>query len=1219
MRDTESESKRERERDWRGFSAFQGSRVTRLLGRRGDVGSPTGVGLCARGAALAAAEARAVKAEALFRRCSERLAALQHLGAAGASLEGDRGNDDEEAIEDEACDDEVDANAEDPELSLLDQDAGRKQRLLLQAEDNHQTMATLEAQAMARITKQEAARDIAERELSRLKVELELARSREEQFSSLQERYDQRLAALQERNAAMERERKEMQRLRTLQRKQEVRLQVLQDSIRKIKNDRERLQGTLDDEVQRRKDQENLVKKERSAARETIRNLTVRLRNLARSGGAPSSKTRNSLGPRDVKANTPERSSTIDSPDRHPAKQVAEGSGCRNVANSENAAAAAAAAGEMLWKELLDASEVRSLRHRQLAQVQADVEELSAQCLVIASNRERLLVEVELVAEEHPKSESDLGKDMVPKESGDGSDVAGALALLEQEAKVLADALEYKRAEVWMRQRDLAACPDRDVAEAARLLAADLGAGDAAARGLAWLAAEAAARREEAAAAREARAVTEAELAAATMALRESRQRAAQQEQSFDAARGEYESRIASVLGLCLPADGSRETPRREPLESSLREDALRLLTRRVEELEEELRRERREKQERGQRKVGHDLELIANCRRVESENVALRGQVQESTARAERAVERAAKREAQLLERISQLESQHQPAAGAPCAGSSAGAGASWDLALLEDVCQAVGSSDFLEDFRESLRADVEVLCRHKLQEHREWKRELEGRVEALRVELTTLCRELGEEEDAVPQDDHTSLLQVAKQLEVSSSSLKALKRERGRELLAAAAEIEDIFRRLHEASADPPVPSPEDPGSLRLQSIAEVQKRLEDLKSVRDERQLVVSSAMDRLQDLWDTLGLRIPDDLDVQELPLLEGPPCISDQRLAYIDVRSAHLSAWICDLEVEKTRWQAEFDEWSRSMARFALPATEVPPGLPLLRAVEALQSAAKQTEAEAGCFLRGEQAALVSFYDTSRLPNVAAAAEALGSAPTLAEALNELARHWERLGAQRQEHGRIAELVAARERLQADMRDFDAETSDPNRFKRRGYSGVVENKRRTEYQRQLRLLDSALGASTADWAQREGVPFCLDGVEYRGSELLPSEHTHMYAWTGRQLARHSQEEEDRRSRTAAAAAVASAASAAVPGATEGAGAVAGGAPTPRHARPHTASTNVADASPSASSATGPSAAQGSFRPGPRVRASTGGGVAAPTSRSSSRTLRRRSMG
>lgn len=86
-----------------------------------------------------------------------------------------------------------------------------------------------------------------------------------------------------------------------------------------------------------------------------------------------------------------------------------------------------------------------------------------------------------------------------------------------------------------------------------------------------------------------------------------------------------------------------------------------------------------------------------------------------------------------------------------------------------------------------------------------------------------------------------------------------------------------------------------------------------------------------------------------------------------------------------------------------------------------------------------------------------------------------------------------------------------MRVFDTQASTPNRFRQRGYSGVQENRTRADFQRRLRMLDTSLQESMAEWANREGVPLCKDGAEYRGAELLPANHTHMYAWTGKQMA------------------------------------------------------------------------------------------------------------
>merc|ERR1712232_661585 len=137
---------------------------------------------------------------------------------AAASLDGPPGHGN--SLLSEQC-----GEAEVNEMSRLEAEAQRKHRLLLKVEANHQAMALLEVQAQERIKQHEASKQIAERELSRVKSELESAQKQKERLAGLQERYDQRLAALKERNLALEKERKQSQRLQSLQKQQETRLQ----------------------------------------------------------------------------------------------------------------------------------------------------------------------------------------------------------------------------------------------------------------------------------------------------------------------------------------------------------------------------------------------------------------------------------------------------------------------------------------------------------------------------------------------------------------------------------------------------------------------------------------------------------------------------------------------------------------------------------------------------------------------------------------------------------------------------------------------------------------------------------------------------------------------------------------------------------------------------------------------------------------------------------
>jgi len=266
-----------------------------------------------------------------------------------------------------------------------------------------------------------------------------------------------------------------------------------------------------------------------------------------------------------------------------------------------------------------------------------------------------------------------------------------------------------------------------------------------------------------------------------------------------------------------------------------------------------------------------------------------------------------------------------------------------------------------------------------------------------------------------------------------------------------------------------------------------------------------------LEGLKGLWADLGLRVPEELEGQELAFVRGEVPVSDACLSYLDARQAGLTCLRSNLESKKAGLQEEVSAWKQRLAPFQLPLPEVPHGLPLTRCVEAFEALEADLERTAADFVCTERVALDEFGMSSLLPNVRELLDVLEPAEELTVELEVMAEFWQRLRMQRSEHRRISDLIAARETLEAEMRQFDVDASDPSRFKKRGYSGVQENKRRADYQRQLRMLDSSLSASMTDWAQREGIPFCLGGVEYRGSEILPTEHTHMYAWTSKQLA------------------------------------------------------------------------------------------------------------
>jgi hypothetical protein len=176
--------------------------------RRADTGSSSGftgstISL-ADAKELADTRAAAARAETLYQRCSERLAALQQaVQAAEVNVDNSLLMPEDAAINasdidtytlagysDIAGTDAVDASAEldgaDVDVTWLDQEARRKQNLLLQVEANHHAMAVLQAQSVDRIRQHEAARDIAERELARLQAELDAANYRADKYRTLQ-------------------------------------------------------------------------------------------------------------------------------------------------------------------------------------------------------------------------------------------------------------------------------------------------------------------------------------------------------------------------------------------------------------------------------------------------------------------------------------------------------------------------------------------------------------------------------------------------------------------------------------------------------------------------------------------------------------------------------------------------------------------------------------------------------------------------------------------------------------------------------------------------------------------------------------------------------------------------------------------------------------------------------------------------------------------------
>jgi len=335
-----------------------------------------------------------------------------------------------------------------------------------------------------------------------------------------------------------------------------------------------------------------------------------------------------------------------------------------------------------------------------------------------------------------------------------------------------------------------------------------------------------------------------------------------------------------------------------------------------------------------------------------------------------------------------------------------------------------------------------------------------------------------------------------------------EALRSTRKEELLQLTTRIVELHESLFERPAEVSH-TPEQAGALQEHTLASLRERLGDLEALEGERRTQAMQQQRRLEDLWDSLGLQIPEGLLPQEAALLQGIVPLSERRLHDLNIRQGELCLWQEQVRVEVDNLQQELDEWTERLSPFGLPGPEtVPDDLPLLPRCECLKGAVQDVETVATDFVSTEWVAWDEFARAAQLRNILTAVEAIRAAADLPMQLKVFSEHWTRVCGQREEHRRISELIDSRTALERDIRDFDAETKDPNRFKRRGYNGVEESRRRAEYQRRLRMLDSSISVSKNDWQQGEGVPFCVHGSEYRGTELLPNERTHMYAWTSR---------------------------------------------------------------------------------------------------------------
>lgn len=1064
------------------------------------------------------AKTAAIRAESLYKRCSEKLAALQQAvkeselnvddmlmcpedyGTEFTMSDIDDGTTGDEGMDQDAETVSDGQDADDDELAWMDQEARRKQRLLFQVEENHHAMAVLEAQSKERIKQHEAARDIAERELERMKAELEQARHRAEKlekFRSLQERYDKRLASLKERNTELEKEKKEGQRLRTLQQRQETRIRVLQDSIRQVKDDRDRLRANLKEEVSRRRNQEANQKRERKLDQEKIKSLSKKLRFLERPDRVGANMMGGSKGGHSASTRSLRRSPSTGPRMGGSAAKRLTSPGSRSQPNlprvnsktktRSNSMPAPASAPE--WDHLLQVDAERALRDRRLEQAKAQLADIQAQVLEASARRERLAVETEV--------------------EGDAPHRAAELEAVEAELKAQEVALEYHQEQVWLLRRERDACeePEGGLAAAAAKIGENHPREELIAS-LGWLCSEAARQCHAAALAREAQEASEADFMACRAALSESEHRATEMEHSFDVARGDYESRVAFLL---TRLDQGRQVEPDEVREG-IGEEATALLTRRVGELETALIQERKESQAKAQRRIEQDMELITSCREQDSENKELRMQLKEAKEGAERAVTRGAAREAQLLRHVEKLEqdlnTREQPA---PITEGAESVEVSWVMESLEEFWRSTGLDVKREELIKSLRLDVEHLCKQRLQDYMQWKQDQEDKNKQLQRELEDLGTLLAEEPECPPED--ANLLQVTQHMETNIRSLTELKEIRSKELADLSSQIAEVHWRLREAPVSFHLPNSTERGALEARTIEQVRERLRSFENLEKERQQISADRVVKLHQLWAVLGVEVPEGLDAQELTLVQGPPPVSDAQIAYLDARYDHLLRWRDNLEPEESSLQAKLAEYREQCQPFgsALSLPEVPAGLPLLPCIKALAAAVQEAEYTARGFVREQCSTLKIFYETSRLDNVAQALGALEGTTELQEELSTLRQHWERLTFQQAEYHRIFELISSREALESQMRRFDTEASKPDRFRQRGYSGVQENKIRADYKRRLSMLDSSMVASMSEWMQREGDTFRINGVEYRGADLLPSEHTHMYAWTGKQVA------------------------------------------------------------------------------------------------------------
>lgn len=504
---------------------------------------------------------------------------------------------------------------------------------------------------------------------------------------------------------------------------------------------------------------------------------------------------------------------------------------------------------------------------------------------------------------------------------------------------------------------------------------------------------------------------------------------------------------------------------------------------------------------------VANSLSGIAGGDEPTTTELELRKQLQTAEASAARSNDlfrRLAERFATLQRAIQEQRLEVDVALLEPAEPTSLGMqgpGESWREAGLTDEVR----SELIQGPSE----DKASMCERRLPDHA-WRQAQEDRIESLGEQLAALEVLLGEAAES-PAVASTSLLERVRVLEQCVDGLFRLKETRARELVEIQQQLEALRYRLG-VPRDDPIET-EGHGALSASAMTEARMRLKALEVLERERQNSLATALTRLSQRWDALGLAVPDELEAQEVQLLQGVEVLSEDLLNYCESREAALTQLHSDLERQVAGLRERLGQWRQCLEHFGLVVAE-DSQTQLFPAIRVLRAATADAEIAASDFLQHEKVALQAFFESTQLPNVKSLLDEISCAPSsYVQQLEVLRQHWERTVLQRQDYRKIVDMIAAREALEIEMREFDFEASDRQRFRKRHYSGVEESRRRVEYQKQIRSLDASLQACSAEWEEREGLPFHINGVHYVCSENLNADcaHTERSACTGAQLA------------------------------------------------------------------------------------------------------------